>query len=178
MIRFTLSDGEICELSGIFEIFNGFKPPPWTSPEGGVALENNERERICERDVCFTLPPGASWDPTGDNTGNVTINGIEFVLQVYTSADGANDVLEVFEDTGWTPGESGAFKSPLGPFLVYDLESSNEVYGSLGVLENSGGENPQTSVVAATGQNPLSEADQETLNLFLNQVMDSVRPGL
>ncbi len=135
MIRFTLSDGEICELSGIFEIFNGFQPLPEFSAEVGVALENKDDEQVCFPDVCLSLPGGAGWVPTGDNTGNVTIGGNDFVLQVYTSEEAANGVLNVFEGSGWIAEESGEYESPLGTYQIFDLESSDQIYGSLGLLE-------------------------------------------
>jgi hypothetical protein len=179
MLRFTFSDQVICELSGIFEIDNGYeRPSAMRLPTLDAWNVDYEYDKICFPDACVSLPSEAAWSPTGENTGEVFVGEQPFVLQFYQRQGSPNDVVTFFENGNWTVAAGDEYGTALGIWQWFYLQSAGGTFGGLAVHGNGNNDDPQTSVIAVTGQNALSEADMEALTSFLTQTMDSFRAGL
>lgn len=177
-VRFTFSDGEICRLSGNFEVDLGFEeistvpgyePPP--------TLE--EQEQICGLDACISLPVDSQWEEIAPNTGTILVENKSFTLSFFHLEFSLEQVTDLAVDSGYNPIDEGeTHDSPFGTWQIFRLQIEDEgIYGFMAILEGTTEEKQETSIVYLVGHEAQSQADLAALTPFLAQTLDSFRGG-
>ena len=175
-VRITLTDLEICWLNTQLSLNNGFPEAAEVDPALAELLASITVRRVCSTTGCFMHPEDVPFDPTGDGTGNLDIDGQSAAVQFIISPGEASNRAADFGAVGWIvePNAEIAPDGPL-PWQGFSMATGSGTLGLLGLADNGSSQNPQVAEFFMFGQNNLSEAELATWTSLMNVFLGTYR---
>jgi hypothetical protein len=175
-VRITLTDREICWISGVFEVNYGFTGAAEIDPTLADFLGNIETRRICSSAGCYMLPQDIPYTAAGDGVGSLELDGQTAAVQFALSQGEAGQRAMEFEDVNWIVEPEPAI-APGGvyPWQGLALKANGVTLGLLGLVDNGSSENALTLEFSLVGQDNLSEARLADWTALMNQILGTSR---